>query len=470
VRRIAIALVIAAGLARSAYADDIVDIAVQGNEKTTTETVELIARIDVGDEWKPEMKDEIEHRLVSCGLFSDVEVYWETVTGGVRVHLRVKDKHSWVIAPAFYNQPTNTGAGIGYGENNLFGLDQKVLLYAQVATGDSFFVGAWVIPNLFGTTHLYSQIDTFLKSSRNIEYAAPTHYLDDPIAVRESRLNYFNGGFKLGFELFRGIKIDARIRAASVGYSDLKLCSKDTTLPVATDASCVHGNSAELVNLGPAGLLPNGTMAAPGKDGWDISTEYQFTIDRRANWYGVYTGRRYNLDYEESFGGDFHYRRFAVSLYQAWKVLERHNLVLKLNYNQGDHLPFEQELTTGGSSMRGWVNNQFRGDLQALGNLEYSFPIITLPFPEPFGDLSMRGLFFWDSAFTTFLKVSNPDRTYLPNSQFSSVPSYSGFKNSIGAGTRFYLKSIVIPLLGLDFGYGLEARDFQMYLAIGLTD
>ena len=33
-----------------------------------------------------------------------------------------------------------------------------------------------------------------------------------------------------------------------------------------------------------------------------------------------------------------------------------------------------------------------------------------------------------------------------------------------------YLRQIVLPLLGLDFGYGLEARDYQIYLAIGLTD
>ena len=29
---------------------------------------------------------------------------------------------------------------------------------------------------------------------------------------------------------------------------------------------------------------------------------------------------------------------------------------------------------------------------------------------------------------------------------------------------------LVLPLLGLDVGYGLEARDVQIYLAIGLTD
>ena len=78
-------------------------------------------------------------------------MFWENVAGGVRVHILVKDKHSWVIAPTFYNQPTNTGGGVGFGENNLFGLNQKLLLYAQVATGDSFFIGAWVIPSIGGS-------------------------------------------------------------------------------------------------------------------------------------------------------------------------------------------------------------------------------------------------------------------------------------------------------------------------------
>ena len=29
---------------------------------------------------------------------------------------------------------------------------------------------------------------------------------------------------------------------------------------------------------------------------------------------------------------------------------------------------------------------------------------------------------------------------------------------------------IVLPLLGLDFGYGVERGDYEIYLAIGLTD
>ena len=132
--------------------------------------------------------------------------------------------------------------------------------------------------------------------------------------------------------------------------------------------------------------------------------------------------------------------------------------------NYAFHLPFQQEYTTGGTSMRGWLNNQFRGDFQALTNVEYSLPLFTIE------GLSFRALGFWDSAYTTFLTTSNPERNYLPNSQFDSGRFGAGFKNSIGLGGRLYLRQIVLPLLGLDVGYGLEAREVHIYLAIGLTD
>jgi hypothetical protein len=50
------------------------------------------------------------------------------------------------------------------------------------------------------------------------------------------------------------------------------------------------------------------------------------------------------------------------------------------------------------------------------------------------------------------------------------VSKLAPLKNSVGAGIRLYVRQIVLPLLGLDFGYGLESGGIEMYLAIGLTD
>ncbi len=464
VRIVLASLVLLLALTSAVFAEAIREIVVEENTKTTADTVILISRIDVDDDWNVDMIETIKARLVSSGLFKEVTVFTEPhKLGGVKVHLLVKDKHSWVIAPAFYTQPTNTGGGVGFGENNLFGKNQKLLLYGQVATGDSFFIGAWIIPSL-GGTRLYAQLDTFLKSARNIEYAAPTRYLNaEPDqgankAVRESRLNYLNGGIKLGIELFRGFKIDSRMRAARVSYGDTKL-SEGATIDDVT---------------GVPGSDPNTPLEDPGIEGWDVSNETTMSIDRRANWYGIQSGYRYAASVEVAvpgLGSDFRYYLAGVSIFRAKKILERHNLIFKSNVGHGFHLPFQQEYLTGGTSMRGWLNNQFRGDFRAIANLEYSVPLFTIK------GLSVRGLAFWDSAYTTFLTTSNPQRNYLPNSrrdqdvENSKFQTYlAPFKNSVGVGTRLYLRQIVLPLLGIDVAYGLEARDVQVYLAIGLTD
>lgn len=117
----------------------------------------------------------------------------------------------------------------------------------------------------------------------------------------------------------------------------------------------------------------------------------------------------------------------------------------------------------GGTSMRGYLNSEFRGDLQVTGNVEYSLPLFTLL------GLSVRGLGFFDTGYTTFRDATNDERLYLPHSARGDNTTLAPFRNSIGVGTRLFLQQIVIPLLGVDFGYGLEARDFQLYLAIGLT-
>ena len=447
VRRLVLALVVLGWLSSRTYADKINELVVEGNKKTTTDTVELISQLSVGDDWAAEMSEAVKQRLVTSGLFSDVEVFWEPIAGGVRVHMIVKDKHSWVIAPAVYSQPTNTGGGVGFGENNLFGLNQKLLLYGQIATGDSFFIGAWVIPSLFGS-RFYTQFDTWLLSGRKHEYSSPDKYLSNPHDVRDSRMIYLNGGFKLGVELFRGIKLDARLRGAHVSYRDVQKAPEARIEEITGDP-----------------MSDPSTVPKPGKEGWDVSNELTLTIDRRANWYGVSSGHLYQLAFEHgvpSLGSDFHYWEASLQAYKAVQILERHNFVLKSELHVGHHMPFQQEFKTGGTSMRGWKNDQFRGDLKAAVTAEYSLPLFTIE------GVSFRGLGFWDSAYTTFISSQdNAERNYLPNAEARGL---APFKNSVGVGTRLFIRQVVIPLLGLDVGYGLEAGDIQIYLAIGLTD
>jgi outer membrane translocation and assembly module TamA len=81
--------------------------------------------------------------------------------------------------------------------------------------------------------------------------------------------------------------------------------------------------------------------------------------------------------------------------------------------------------------------------------------------------LSFRALGFWDTGYIgNHFQRTSGDRDYLP----TQLDGTHWWRNDVGVGLRIYVSSIVLPLLGLDFGYGLEARELQIYLAIGLTD
>jgi outer membrane protein insertion porin family len=448
-RRIAFVLALsglcAAFFPGQAAAQRIVEIEVFNNTKTTDDTVILVANVSKGDRFSLELLDRIRQDLVTSGLFKEVEVFSTPVEGGIKLTIMAKDKHSWVVAPTYYDQPTNRGGGVGFGENNLFGRNKKLLLYGQLATGDSFFIGAYVDPSIKGTRFRW-QYDIFLRRERNIEYAAPTSYVGELEPVRQSKLNYLNSGVRGGVRLFRGAHLDLRVRGAHVSYDAVRLADGAAIEDVTGDPTSVD--------------VPD-----PGAKGWDVSGQAIATYDRRANWYGITTGDRYRVSFEHALpglGSDFTYWIAEGRFERARKYFERHNLILKAQLGYGHNLPFQQEYTSGGTDLRGFRNRQIRGDFQLGSSIEYSVPILTIQ------GLAIRGLAFWDSAYTAFRDVGDSGgRHYLPD---HGALGLAPWKNSVGVGTRLYIRQIVLPLLGLDLGYGPERNAFEVYFAVGLTD
>ncbi len=444
---------IAFGLALTgvAHAEKIRQVVVQDNTKTTDDTVLYIANLEKGDEWNEGVKAAAIVELVSSGLFKEVDIFEEShAKGGVKVTIVATDKHSWVIAPTFYNQPTNKGGGLGFGENNLFGQNKKLLLYGQVATGDSFFVAAYIDPSIGGSAFHWA-FDLFLQNERVLEYAIPTKFLEAPEAVRQTKLRYLNAGGKLGVTVFRSLTLDGRLRGAKVFYGK-------PTLKNGADISEVSPGETEVLK--------------PGIEGYDVSTEITLKYDRRANWYGITSGDKYQITYQKALpklGSDFDYSTTVASYVRARRYFSKHNLVLKSGASYGENLPFQREFTAGGTALRGYKGAQFRGDVNIGFNAEYSVHLFSMPFPL-LERLAVRGLAFADSRYTTFQKKNdNADRNYLPGT-FDDRSRYAPFKNAVGLGTRFFARSIVLPLLGLDVGYGLESGAIEVYLAIGLTD
>jgi outer membrane protein insertion porin family len=439
-------LLVATSAPDRAHAELLREIVVIENHKTTSDTVRFIAGVSEGDDWDEDRKAAVRTELVSSGLFRDVEVHTEQhPQGGVRLTIVARDKHSWVVAPTFYNQPSNRGGGIGFGENNLLGRNKKLLLYGQAATGDSFFVGAFIDPAVLGSRLSY-QVDTFLRYERVIEYQAPVAMLTEVAPVRESKLKYLNGGAKLGVSLLRGLVLAQRVRAAKVSYHDTALA---------------EGMTEEDVGIQTGQPVPE-----PGAEGWDVSTETLLTFDRRANWYGVTRGARARLTFEHALpavGSDFDYWYGTFNFEVAQRYFVRHNLILRGLLGYGDDLPFQQEFTAGGTTLRGYATKEFRGDAKASGQVEYSIPLFTV------SGVALRGLGFFDSSYVRFMDDldDNRFRRYLPHHGRRGL---APFRNAAGGGFRVYMRQIVLPLLGLDVGYGIESRGVEVYLALGLTD
>ena len=102
----------------------------------------------------------------------------------------------------------------------------------------------------------------------------------------------------------------------------------------------------------------------------------------------------------------------------------------------------------------------YRGDTRGLYRIEYSVPITKWRF------FAFRALGFWDTGYMAFRNPRETDRVYLPNQR----EGVSYWRNDVGAGIRVYVKAIVLPLLGLDVGYGIEAKSPEVYFQLGLTD
>jgi len=134
------------------------------------------------------------------------------------------------------------------------------------------------------------------------------------------------------------------------------------------------------------------------------------------------------------------------------------------------------ENTAGGPNLRGYLYQQFRGDSQLAGHAEYHLPLFSI------GSLDFRGLAFYDVQALWFRDIpegssmyvtrQTPDqRTFLVDA--NGYPPGGGFQRdrdlhqAIGGGIRFFLRSVSIPLIGFDAGWGLESRTWRFTLIVG---
>jgi hypothetical protein len=93
--------------------------------------VRLIADVDVADKLTDGLVERVKIDLQAAAVQGDRRRQSSSIASRVRLKIRAKDKHSWVIAPDLLQPAGNVGGGLGFGENNLLGLNKKILVTAR---------------------------------------------------------------------------------------------------------------------------------------------------------------------------------------------------------------------------------------------------------------------------------------------------------------------------------------------------
>lgn len=429
-----------------AYADTaplkpIVGFRVRGDSKTRERTVSYLAHLETGDIVSDASIPKITADLISSELFEKVTVTLEPATeDGIEGYLVVAtldDKHSWFAAPTLYLLGKRRAVGVGFIENNLSGLNQKILLYAQYGSHESILFGTYLDPSVAGTPFTL-RFDIYGYQRQIDEYANPTNDAKDTSILRTTQVNYLGLGVQAGYTLRWWLVADLRLRGGKMAYED------------------PHGPNDE-------------PLPIPQNDGWDVTTQGRITLDARRYRFGVRWGPFLQLYTETSIPklDDYDYSSVLLRAYYSWRFFEEHQLELRTAGALGRNLPLHNDLLLGGSTdLRGYNVDRFRGDTRATFRTEYSVPI------TKWRIFAFRALGFWDSGVIGIYRprkdvTEGGDRAFIyPN----MADGKHWFRNDVGAGFRVYVKSVVLPLLGIDFAYGLEGEELQMYFQLGIVD
>lgn len=420
----------------------LVGFRVEGDTKTTPETVGELSRFDVGQYVTSRDLPAMLQYLETSQLFTKVQVRLEPSGAGVVLVATVEDKHSWVIAPTVYILGAAKAVGLGFGENNFRGENQKFLLYGQLGEVTSQFFAAFLDPTVRGGKFTW-RVDAFAYRRNTNEYLNPPGDQESREVAAVHGTSYLGAGALLGYRFRWWLVGDLRLRGGHVWF---------------------RGSYAPTVNADGETEDDGPRLPTPQQDGLDVSMQAHLTIDRRKALNAVTWGSYAQLTVDQTIPGidDYGYTLAYLRAQHAWRLFGEHQLELRTLLGMGRNLPYHEEFTLGSATdLRGYAYEQFRGDTRVVGRVEYSVPLARIKF------FRLRAITFFDSGYIGFhQRRTDGTRRYLPTQDEGD----GWFRNDVGAGIRIYVGAIVLPLVGVDVAYGIEGKAPELYLQVGLTD
>ncbi len=170
-------------------------------------------------------------------------------------------------------------------------------------------------------------------------------------------------------------------------------------------------------------------------------------VDTRDNIYNPSEGSKYSASVEAAgLGGDFSYDKYMLSAQRYFNLGHSHVLALRFNggYSDSD-LPESGRFEIGGqTTLRGYKDDQFKGNNMITGSVEYRFPIVK----------KVQGALFFDMG----------DAWEGKSWAWQSVEDSFTLHHSYGIG--FQIETPVGPLR-LDYGIGEDGG--RTHFSVGGT-
>lgn len=435
-----------------AIGEVVTDVRIENAVRTQEETVRSIAGVNIGDVLEMDTLDKVRERLHTSGLFADVNVYWKPHRDGVQVNIVIKDKFPWAPVPTFSYSPGNTSGGLFIGHGNLFGRGKRGAIGGRISTVDSGALVAYDDPAVFGSWLFWRMVGRFqdqVLPEYSNDLTIQKEYL---LPIRETKLRSWGGEVHMGVAWLRKVK-------TSVGWNIERF----------------RVLRSDIVAENPYAPADLPWAAEDATRGLALAN---VTFDFRAREHAVMYGNALSFTFDygtPQLGSDekLRYWKASVSYEQGIRFFRKHNFILRVGGTLGENLPFWSENSTNGNNLRGFVYRQFMGDTLLRSQAEYHFPMLSV------GTVEVRGLIFNDTAAIYYRKLPedignmydvHPNgRQYLPPALLvAGFDPNRDVHTSVGAGIRFFLRSVAVPLVGVDFGHGIGTGTVRIVIVVGL--
>ena len=338
-------------------------IAVKGNEKTKTFVITREMKLKTGEAFNVKDARRSMQKVYNLGYFEDVNM---KLNPG-------KEPNAVVLEASVIEQKTGTfSIGAGYskadgiigiielGDNNFRGIGDKVKLHWEFGGSGS--------------------------DNRNYELSYTKPWLDQKQTSLGFTLydriseydNYINGGILES-------TYDRRRKGVEVtlGRPASEFISNYITLKNRTDSHEKHVSGADYTDRTkyPTYLEDN--------FGTTRSITLMRVFDSRDNVFNATEGKRYSLSAEfAGLGADFNFNKYVAEGRQYFKVGGEQVVAVRLTtgYATGK-MPDAGKFSVGGSeTLRGYNDEEFKGDKMLVATAEYRFPLVK----------KVQGVFFSD--------------------------------------------------------------------------